>query len=141
MGITPDRYPNVMGFAGNRRWCSSWIAETAYPSSTSTTTRAPSGRRRARGLCGRRRAPFWDIEHSVKEAQRSRTRADRGGPWPVSQIWAAYRSGRRTLGSVVPSAVVLEFAVNNQPRRAQLQGDQGGVAWPSLRERAAKPIR
>ncbi|WP_236787773.1 amidohydrolase family protein [Amycolatopsis sp. GM8] len=86
--------------------------------------------------------PFWDIEQSVAEAKRAKDIGLTG----VLMAGEPHQGGLPDLGTEhwYPLYEVLsdlELPINIHIGARNWKGEQGGAAWPSLPERAAKPVR
>lgn len=86
--------------------------------------------------------PFWDIEQSVAEARRAKDIGLTG----VLMAGEPHLGGLPDLGTEhwYPLYEVLsdlELPINIHIGARNWKGEQGGAAWPSLPERAAKPVR
>jgi len=86
--------------------------------------------------------PFWDIEQSIAEAKRAKDIGLTG----VLMAGEPHLGGLPDLGTEhwYPLYEVLsdlELPINIHIGARNWKGEQGGAAWPSLPERAAKPVR
>ncbi|MCU1486532.1 MAG: hypothetical protein JWN67_3278 [Actinomycetia bacterium] len=86
--------------------------------------------------------PFWDIEQSVAEAHRAKDIGLTG----VLMAGEPHLGGLPDLGTEHWSPLYealsdLELPINIHIGARNWKGEQGGAAWPSLPERAAKPVR
>lgn len=86
--------------------------------------------------------PFWNVEQSVAEAKRAKDIGLTG----VLMAGEPHLGGLPDLGTEhwYPLYEVLsdlELPINIHIGARNWKGEQGGAAWPSLPERAAKPVR
>jgi uncharacterized protein len=86
--------------------------------------------------------PFWDIDHAIAETKRAKDIGLTG----VLMAGEPHLGGLPDLGTEhwYPLYEVLEdleMPINIHIGARNWKGEQGGAAWPSLPERAAKPVR
>jgi predicted TIM-barrel fold metal-dependent hydrolase len=86
--------------------------------------------------------PFWDIDHAIAEAKRAKDIGLTG----VLMAGEPHLGGLPDLGTShwYPLYEVLsdlELPINIHIGARNWKGEQGGAAWPSLPERAGKPVR
>ena len=135
-------YPNIMGFAAPSMVQGldrdlSYVITQIYNDAIAEW-QAESGNR----LLPQAVLPFWDIEHSVAESQRCKELGLTG----VTMAGEPHLGGLPDLGQPHwdPLYAVLsdlELPIDIHIGARNWKGDQNSAAWPSLPERAAKPVR
>ena len=135
-------YPNIMGFAapamvqGLDRDLSYVICQIYNDAMREWQAEG------AERLLPQAMLPFWDIEQSIAEAKRAKDIGLTG----VLMAGEPHLGGLPDLGTEhwYPLYEVLsdlELPINIHIGARNWKGEQGGAAWPSLPERAAKPVR
>jgi uncharacterized protein len=135
-------YPNVMGFAAPAMVQGldrdlSYVITAIYNDAMAEWQAEGQGR-----LLPQAVLPFWDIENSVKEAQRVKDLGLTG----VTMAGEPHLGGLPDLGQpdwdpLYEVLSDLELPIDIHIGARNFEGSQAGVAWPSLGERAAKPVR
>jgi len=135
-------YPNVMGFAAPAMVQAldrdlSYVITQIYNDAMREWQAEGQNR-----LLPQAMLPFWDIDQSVAEA----TRAKDIGLTGVLMAGEPHLGGLPDLGTehwypLYEALSDLDLPINIHIGARNWKGEQGSAAWPSLPERAAKPVR
>lgn len=135
-------YPNIMGFAAPAMVQGldldlSYVITQIYNDAMREWQEEGQNR-----LLPQAMLPFWDIDQSVAEAKRAKDLGLTG----VLMAGEPHLGGLPDLGTEhwYPLYEVLsdlELPINIHIGARNWKGEQGSAAWPSLPERAAKPVR